>query len=152
MPNPALADGEPIVGGPIAVLDETVPMLRVLEEHGVVAHVHAAQVGRRQQAIARRRLLRCTVPKLIEDGVAHLIIESRTSRDDGRDQADLLDFFRESEGGGAPFRYDWRSKREPVLWLADAIGGAVHEHLVGRSDGPFDRLKAIKLIDQIVYV
>jgi hypothetical protein len=33
-----------------------------------------------------------------------------------------------------PFRYDWRSKSERVLWLADAIAGAAGEHLVGKDD------------------
>jgi hypothetical protein len=66
------------------------------------------------------------------DGVDHLVIEASDAATVGRDRVTLLRTF---EGtGGVPFRYDWRSKSERVLWLADAIAGAAGEHLVGKDD------------------
>jgi len=35
-----------------------------------------------------------------------------------------------------PFRYDWRSKNEPLLWIADAINGALHDlYFHGNPEG-----------------
>jgi hypothetical protein len=40
-----------------------------------------------------------------------------------------------------PFRYDWRTKQEPLLWIADAIADAVSEWASGRSTSWHDRLQ-----------
>lgn len=127
-------------------------LLGCLERHGVVAHVLASSTGRKGQTRARAELIRATIPKLVDDGVDHLVIESRGERDDGRDRGTILDFFREGPGPGVSFAYDWRSKKEPVLWLADAVGGAVHEHLTGRSDEALDRLRDGKVVEEIIYL
>jgi len=50
------------------------------------------------------------------------------------------------EAGGVPFVYDWRSKAEPLLWIADAIAGAVGEHVSGKDDQWFARLDAAGVI------
>jgi len=83
------------------------------------------------------------------DGVAHLTIESRGEREDGRDRGVLLDTFRGT--GGVPFSYDWRTKAEPVLWIADAIAGACRAHLSGGSPDWHDRLVATGVISGVVY-
>ena len=49
--------------------------------------------------------------------------------------------------GGVPFRYDWRSKAEPLLWIADATSGIVAAHLLGQRSNHYDRLSAGGLID-----
>ena len=65
------------------------------------------------------------------DGVDHLVIEASDAATVGRDRVTLLRTF---EGtGGVPFRYDWRSKSERLLWFADAIAGAAGEHVVGKD-------------------
>ena len=51
-----------------------------------------------------------------------------------------------------PFTYDWRTKAEPLLWVADAVGGAWREHLIGRNSEPFERLQSMGAIDAITYV
>lgn len=55
-----------------------------------------------------------------------------------RDQSTLLDHHRER--GGVPFAYDWRTKQEPLLWVADALAGAVGEWAVGKSTFWYERL------------
>lgn len=44
------------------------------------------------------------------------------------------------DSGGVPYRYDWRTKAEPILWVADAICGVTAEHLLGGPAAHFDRL------------
>ena len=55
-----------------------------------------------------------------------------------------LSYHRES--GGVPFHYEWRSKSEPLLWIADAIAGAVGEHVVGKDSSWFERLEEGKVL------
>ena len=57
-----------------------------------------------------------------------------------RDQSVILDSFRDE--GWAPFRYDWRSKAERLLWTADAVSGIVAAHLLGKGSEHYDRLNA----------
>ena len=90
------------------------------------------------------------VPLMLTCGVGHVVIESQGAREDGRDRASLLDTFRRS--GGVPFTYDWHTKAEPLLWVADAVGGACRGHLIGRNSEPFERLQAMGAIDAIAYV
>jgi hypothetical protein len=124
-------------------------MISLIEEHGVVAHVRVRATSRRGQVRARRELLGGLARDLAREGIAHLAIESQGGREDGRDRAVLLDTFRES--GGVPFTYDWRTKAEPVLWIADAIGGSCREHLVGQNSARHDRLVANGVIDGLTY-
>lgn len=124
-------------------------MMSLVESHGVVAHVRVRATSRRGQMRARRDLLANLAADLVGDGIEHLTIESQGPREDGRDRGVLLDAFRES--GGVPFTYDWRTKAEPLLWIADAIGGVCREHLIGRSSSRHDRLQAAGVIDGLVY-
>ncbi len=178
---PAVADGKPIEGDLVAVIDESSPqnaaggvtyvvaiaalfdparalarlnglfaadrrrpfhweregvvartrMIEIAAEVGVVATAHYSHVGRRGQASARRVMLAEMVRDAASEGVDHLVIEASDAATVGRDRAVLLQTFEST--GGVPFRYDWRSKSERLLWLADAIAGAVGEYLVGKE-------------------
>ena len=48
--------------------------------------------------------------------------------------------------------YEWRTKAEPLLWLADGICGAVREHLLQIDDQPFQALRGAGVIDQLIYI
>lgn len=124
-------------------------MIDLIERHGVVAHVHVRATSRKRQVRARLDLLAGIAPLLAGEGVGHLVIESQGPRGDGRDRAVLLDTFRAT--GGVPFTYDWRTKAEPVLWLADAIGGACREHLIGHDSAYFDRLRQVGALPELIY-
>lgn len=187
---PEIADGAPIIGNLVAVVDEsspqntaggityvvaiaavfeptraiadlsrlfvadrrrpfhweregTVARTRIIEiaaEAGVVASAHYSHVGRRGQAQARRSILARLAVDIAADGVDHLIIEASDAATIGRDRRVLLDSFRQA--GGVPFTYDWRSKAEPLLWIADAIAGAVAEYVVGKDATWWEMLSA----------
>ncbi len=120
-------------------------MATVLEEAEMMASVLWRSVARRGQVAARQDLLAAHAHRLADDGVTHLIIESGDAASDQRDQETLLDTF--AADSGAPFRYDWRSKAEPLLWPADAICGVTAEHLLGRSNEIFNRLSDAGVIE-----
>ena len=67
-----------------------------------------------------------------------MIIESGDDVTNRRDRSTILDHHRHM--GGVPFVYDWRNKQERLLWVADAIAGAVGEWVIGRSSVWYDRL------------
>ncbi|MDE0607431.1 MAG: hypothetical protein OXH78_09815 [Acidimicrobiaceae bacterium] len=84
---------------------------------------------------------------MADDGVTHLIIEAGDAFSDQRDRETLLDTF--ADRGGVPYRYDWRSKAEPFLWIADAICGVTARHLLNNNDTTFDRLAAAGIIEVV---
>ena len=120
-------------------------MATVLEEAELVATVLWRPVARRGQVEARRDLLAVHARRLADDGVTHLIIESGDETSDQRDRDTLLGTF--APDGGVPFRYDWRSKAEPLLWVADAVCGVTAEHLLGRDGAIFERLAGAGIIE-----
>ena len=120
-------------------------MATLLEEVEVVASVLWRSVARRGQVVARRELLAAQALRVADDGVTHLIIESGDASSDQRDRETLLDTF--ADRGGVPYRYDWRSKAEPFLWIADAICGVTAEHLLNNNSVTFDRLTAAGIIE-----
>lgn len=125
-------------------------MLDLIETHGIVAHVCLRATARRRQVETRGELLSGIARLLVDEGVDHLVIESQGPREDGRDRAILLDAFRDS--GGIPFTYDWRTKAEPLLWVADAIGGACREHLIGQRSEAYERLLSMGALDALTYL
>lgn len=96
-------------------------MLTCIEELAVVSHVCVHYpTGRRGQERARAASLEHLVVELVVDGVDDLIIESRTANDDRRDQTTILDTLRNHSRPNA-MTYQWRSKEERLLWIADGI-------------------------------
>ncbi len=119
-------------------------IIDLIVDRGIVAMVHCSHVGRRGQMRARTGMIADLSGWAAAEGATHLIIESGDAATNGRDRAALLDHHREA--GGVPFAYDWRSKAEPLLWIADAIAGAVGEHVSGKDDHWFARLDAAGVI------
>lgn len=115
-------------------------MLSFIEATELVATSLWRSVGRRGQVAARRDLLRELALRCAHDGIDHLIIESGDRTTNRRDQEVLLDVSREIDS--VPFQYDWRSKREPLLWVADAISGITSEYLLDGRTWLYQRLHA----------
>ena len=106
-------------------------IIGIAAEIGVVATADYAHVGRRGQSSARQAMLAEMVRDAAANRVEHVVIEASDAATVDRDRVTLLRTF---EGtGGVPFRYDWRSKSERLLWFADAIAGAVGEFVVGKD-------------------
>jgi uncharacterized membrane protein len=124
-------------------------MLDLLMTHGLVGHVVVHYpTGRRRQEQARRLALEELVPLAIADGAQELIIESRATREDDRDRGALIEIVRQS---GAALSYRWEDKREPLLWLADAVCGVVKEYLLDEDTTAFDRLRSAHVLGDLRY-
>lgn len=108
-------------------------MAAAITKIGIIARTVVVPCGRRSQDRARAVAMEETIVHLLSEGCDRVLIERRTPAQDGREREQILEMLRRL-GVGADFSYAWRSKSEPLLWLADAIGGAVHDHLVGGDD------------------
>lgn len=116
-------------------------MVDCLEDIGVVGRAHVVQCGRRSQERARRVSMDATIGALLFDGCSEVLIETRDEASDGRDRAAILDLLRRA-GRSGELRYDWVDKSEPLVWIADAIGGAVREHLTGAEPEWYEPMTA----------
>lgn len=119
-------------------------MADVIETRGVLCEVLWQPAKRNGQVAARSRLMAEQALRLEDDGIEHLIIESGDLHSNRRDQETLLKLY-ENEGG-VPFAYDWRSKSEPLLWIADTFCGAAAEYLLNIDSPTYERLAAAGLI------
>ena len=113
--------------GPVA----RASILAAMVEIGVIGRAVVVPCGRRQQEAARRLALSVNLEFLWTEGCSTILIESRDEAGNGRDRATILDHF---EDAGQRPSYAWHRKSERLLWIADALGGAVHEHLTGRDE------------------
>lgn len=113
-------------------------MVDLIVGFDVSASCRWRSVGRRRQLNTRPDLLKGHLPELVSIGATHLIIEAGEMSVNQSDSGVLLDFFRNREEPA--FAYDWRSKREPLLWIADAICGIVGDHLTDKRHRSFERL------------
>ena len=120
-------------------------MIDLIEAMDILASCRWRSVGRRQQVTTRPELLKACLPELRSNGVTHLIIEGGEATVNQSDSGVLLDFFRSEDGQG--FAYDWRSKREPLLWIADAVCGIVGDHLIGKRHHGFERLSDLGAVE-----
>lgn len=107
--------------------------------------------GRRKLEAARARAIKQVVPRVVQDGASLLLIESRGEVEDRRDRAVILDTLNEL-GVPGELLYQWRTKAESLLWLADGICGAVREHLLQTDESAFRELKAAGVIDDLIYI
>jgi hypothetical protein len=127
-------------------------MIAVLGEIGAVAHVCVHYpTGRKKLEAARAGALGEVVPLILRDGASTLLIESRGAVEDSRDRAVILDTLNALDRSGE-LHYEWRTKAEPLLWLADCICGTVREQLLQIDDQPFEQLRATGVIDQLIYI
>ena len=115
-------------------------MLEVMAELGMAAFVTwDYPIGNRRQEPARRRCLTTLLDDLRHEGVDELVIERRHQALDHLDRQTILDA---QHAGLAPSNLLYRfeaPKIEPLLWVPDAIAGAVGMHLAGDSTY-YDRL------------
>lgn len=109
--------------------------------------------ARRQQERARAISLAALVPALVDQGADHFCIESRGAAADIRDRVTILDALNPI-GGVQALTYDWRTKDEPALWLADAVCGATADFLRGSAGkiGYFRELRESGVVDGLTYV
>lgn len=128
-------------------------MIRCLEDLGAVAHVCIHYpTGRRRVEAARAKGITTIVPRLVSEGASRLLIEARGPIEDARDRAVILDTLNDLNAAGA-FAYEWHNKTEPLVWLADAVCGAVREYLIEPNSAEhYDRLVNSGVIAQPMYI
>lgn len=112
-----------------------------IEQVGAVGRAMVVQCGRKSQEPARAVALGATIRHLLGEGCSELFIESRAIAGDTRDRAVILDELAAAKAPGA-LQYEWRTKSEPLLWIADAVGGAVREHLSGGASQWYEPIRA----------
>jgi hypothetical protein len=127
-------------------------LVKALSDIGAVAHVCVHYpTGRKKLEAARARALKEVVPRVVQDGASLLLIESRGEVEDRRDRAVILDTLNDL-GSAGQLRYEWRTKSESLLWLADGICGAVRQHLLRTGDATFQDLRKAGVIDELIYI
>lgn len=127
-------------------------MIDGMSEVGAVAHIAVHHpTGRKGQERARAEGLRAIIPKLLEEGVSELRIESRQDQDDVRDKTTILTTL-EMLGKPGAFAYGWHPKAEPTLWFADAICGATRAWLLGTGEPHYDELVAAGVVTEPIWL
>ncbi len=88
---------------------------------------------------------------IINEGGTDLFIESRGTLEDKRDKNTILDALKAHKPPDQ-FAYNWYLKKEPLLWLADALCGITRSHLLGTDDsGYFELIQEKKVVSGIIY-
>lgn len=124
-------------------------MVELLIEAGVVAHVVVHYpTGRRRQEEARRSAMVELVPLVVAEGAAELIIESRSEREDQRDRQSVIEAMGLAE---QTIGYRWEPKSESLLWVADAVCGAVKEYLLHEDNSWLERLESASVVSELRY-
>ena len=124
--------------------------VRFIATHAIATKILARRAGRHAQTAARAALLTELVAELANEGVGHVVIESRGQREDGRDRYVILNCFRKLTAPA--FSYDWRTKAEPLLWYPDAMAGVVREHLTDGHSPGFSFLQSAHTVTEVGYM
>lgn len=130
-------------------IEKKTAVIALVEDLGVVAHARYQITAPKKQTQARNELIAAIALDVHHDGATHLVIEGSDRATEGRDRHALLNAF--EDVGGVPFEYDHRTKNEQILWIADAVCGAIKDHLTGDDPQWFDRLQTSGVISQLVY-
>jgi len=103
--------------------------------------VIGAPLAARKPERARRLCLERLVVGLAALEVSHVLVESRTQRDNARDAA-LFDALRSARVLTAPMTVDFAlPTAEPMLWFPDVVAGAVGARRRGEDEAPWFSLR-----------
>lgn len=121
-------------------------MIEAMAELGCVIHAHAVSpVGRKQQERARSQALIKIARSVIAEGVDSLLIESRKGGLDWRDGKTLTPFEAEN------LRWSFHPAHEPIMWIADAACGVLHDYFGGQDDMYMTKLETLGVKPEITY-
>ncbi len=113
----------------------------VSESAGAIGQTFLESCGRSGQEAARVRILNRALNWISQEGAGEVTIESRGPKLDIRDRRTVKRFQLENESHLA---VEWWEKKEPLLWLADALAGATRENFLRPGASPDNsRLLAI---------
>ena len=124
--------------------------VKLITKHAIATKILAQRAGRHAQTTTRAALLTELATELANEGVGHVVIESRGPREDGRDRATILNCFRELIV--PTFSYDWRTKAESLLWYPDALAGVAREQLTEGQSAGFSLLQDTLTVTDVCYM
>ncbi len=123
-------------------------MLDAMAGMGTAAFVTwAYPIGEKRQEQARERCMTALFANLEREGIHQVVIERREDR--GLNRADRRTVHDAQQAGlvSEAFTYRFEApKAEPLLWVPDAIAGAVGMHLANKTHDYFDRLSTGSLL------
>ena len=125
-------------------------VVKLVATHAVAVLLLAQRAGRHMQVATRATLLAELTNELADEGVGHVVIESRGRREDGRDRSVILNCFRERTAPA--FSYDRRTKAEPLFWYPYAMAGVAREHLTDGQSARFSFLQSTLTVTEIRYL
>lgn len=123
---------------------------RLIRRQAAGTYVLAQATNRSGMERARAALLTELITRLAGDGVDELIIESRGTKGDESDRAVILDRLRELPS--CEFLYRWSSKKEVLLWYADALAGASREAVAHGGGEPIAGLQSSRIAPRVEWV
>ncbi len=120
-------------------------MIQFLLDHDVRSHVgvHYPTHAREQERARARLLTEVVLPAILDVGASEFWIESRAHDQDSVDKLVVRNWLRERR---VRLSYAWHPKAEPLLWIADAVAGAVADQRLERNTRWFDRLHNADLL------
>lgn len=123
-------------------------MLDAMATLGTAAFVTwAYPIGAKRQEQARERCMTELLANLDREGIDQVVIERREER--GLNRADRRTIHGAQQAGlvSEALTYRFQAPREePLLWVPDAIAGAVGMHLANKTSVYFDRLGTGRLL------
>lgn len=113
-------------------------LCELCETISTVGQTFVSPCGRKGQESTRVRLLEESLTWAHTEGSSEVFIESRGETLDKRDRRTVKNY---SSTRNITLRVQWRTKNEPLLWLADSLAGATRENLMSPVSSPLaDRL------------
>ncbi len=123
---------------------------QLIRRHAVGTYVPAQATSRSGTERARAALMAELVDRVANDGIDHLIIESRGTKGDDRDRAVVLDRLRGL--ASCEFSYQWSPKKEPLLWYADALAGASRDAVGNGACAPIAELQSDLITPRVEWI
>lgn len=120
-------------------------MIQFLLDQDVRSHVgvHFPTHVREQERARARLPTEVVLPAILDAGASEFWIESRARDQDSVDKVVVRNWLRERR---VRLSYAWYPKAEPLLWIADAVAGAVADQRLERDTRWFDQLHDADLL------
>jgi hypothetical protein len=120
-------------------------VIQFILDHDVRSHVgvHYPTRAREQERARARLLTEVVLPAILDVGASEFWLELRAHDQDSVDKLVVRNWLRDQR---VRLPYAWHPKAEPLLWIADAVAGAVADQRLERDTRWFDQLQDADLL------